>query len=106
MAKQTVNLDRTQWLALFDAASQQPGSELNDEWEWLLDSLGLSKDHYLAVLKTLQEGRWRTAENPKAYVKTVAKRVALKMDLCAEPKGFLELVEVSTERANFSVEEE
>jgi hypothetical protein len=43
--------------------------------------LGLPLHYFLALLEAIQQGRWRTAKNPRAYVKTVAKREAAKMGL-------------------------
>jgi hypothetical protein len=39
----------------------------------LLRELGLPMDTFSAVLEAVQQGRWWTARNPKAYVKTVAR---------------------------------
>jgi hypothetical protein len=81
---------------ILEAAALQPGDEVNDEWVWLLDQLGLSTDYFLAVLETLRQGRWRAAKNPKSYVRTVAKREAQKMGLLREPEDILELVPFTT----------
>lgn len=99
--------ERDQWMTILEAAAQRPGDEINDEWEWLLDQLGLSEDYFLAVLKVLQERRWRAAKNPKAYVKTVARREAKKMGLLREPEDILKLVSFTTpsEEGFASVEE-
>lgn len=43
----------------------------------------------LAFREAVQQGRWRTAKNPKAYIKTVAKREALKTGLVTEDSGNL-----------------
>lgn len=76
-------------MELFEAASK-PGNELNDEWKWLIAELGLSLEDYSALLDTLRQGRWRQAKNPRSYVKTVAKREALKAHLAAAmPKEFV-----------------
>src|SRR6478736_3059475 len=39
---------------------------------------------FFAIYEAIRQGRWRSAKNPKAYIKTVAKREALKMGLLAE----------------------
>jgi hypothetical protein len=85
--------DRAQWIAILEAVSQSPPDELNDEWDWLLDQLGLPAALYLAVLETIKQGRWRKARNPRAYVKTVAKREAIKMGLSPNGKDDLVLVD-------------
>ena len=76
---QMTDVERGPWIVILEAASHRPGDEINDEWEWLLDQLDLSAECFLAVLETIRQGRWRTAKNPRAYVKTVAKREARKM---------------------------
>jgi hypothetical protein len=81
--------ERVQWITILDAAAQRPGNELNDEWEWLMDELGLPYEYFLAVREAIAQGRWREAKNPRAYVKTVAKREANKMCLLAEPANSL-----------------
>ena len=73
--------ERAQWTAILDAAAQRPPDEMNEEWEWLIEQLGLSEDYFLAVLEAIRQQRWRTATNPKFYVRKVAKREALKMGL-------------------------
>jgi hypothetical protein len=72
--------ERVQWITILDAAARRPGDELNEEWEWLMDELGLPCEYYLSVIKAIAEDRWRKAKNPRAYVKTVAKREAKKRD--------------------------
>lgn len=96
--------ERTQWMAILEAASQQPCDHVNEEWEWLLDQLGLPPSIFLAVLEAVQQGRWRTAKNPKAYIKTVARREAGKMGLLSEPPDVLELLDAPTYGENFSME--
>lgn len=77
--------DRAQWIAILEAASQSPPTELTDEWDWLLEQLGLPPDFFLALLGAIGQGRWRTAKNPRSYLRTVAKREAAKMDLIEKP---------------------
>ena len=60
------------------------------EWEWLMRQLKLGPEYFLAIYEAVGQGRWRTANNPKAYLKTVAKREASKID--ASAKGNAELV--------------
>lgn len=93
-----------QWLAILDAALQRPGDEINEEWEWLLDRLDLPLECFLAVLETIRQERWRTAKNPRAYVKTVAKREAAKMGLLFEPTDILKLINAPVNGENFSME--
>jgi len=96
--------ERNQWMTILDAASRRPGDEINAEWEWLLERLGLPDDYFLAVAEAIRQDRWRNAKNPRTYVKTVAKREARKMGLDYEPDGVLELVAAPTNGAAFSME--
>jgi hypothetical protein len=91
-------------MAILDAAAQRPGDEINEEWEWLLDQLDLPEEYFLGVLEAVQQGRWRTAKNPWAYVKTVAKREAAKMGLLSEPADILKLVDGPADGKKFSME--
>jgi hypothetical protein len=77
MADQT----RDQWIAILEAAFSSPPDEMEDEWDWLMQELGFPYEHYEALVEAIKQGRWRQAKNPRAYVKTVAKREALKMGL-------------------------
>jgi hypothetical protein len=98
--------ERNQWMTILDAAGQRPGDEISEEWEWLLDQLGLPEEYFLAVLETIRQGRWRTAKNPRAYVKTVAKREATKMGLLSEPTDILEILNGPAHGEKFSMEGE
>jgi hypothetical protein len=82
--------ERNQRMAILDAAAQRPGDEFNEEWEWLVDQLGLPEECFLAVRETIRQGRSRTAKNPRVYVKTVANREATKMELLSEQGDILE----------------
>jgi hypothetical protein len=104
MANSQADAERSQWIVILEAASQQPPDEINQEWEWLLDQLGLAESYFLAVLEAIRQGRWRTAKKPKAYLKTVAKREAVKMGLLSDSPDILELVNSSPDGGNFSLE--
>jgi hypothetical protein len=54
-----------------------------------MQELRLGPQYFLAIREAVQQGRWRTAKNPKTYIKTVAKREALKMGLVNEDSGNL-----------------
>jgi hypothetical protein len=79
--------DKQHWLSVLEAASQQSPDQMNEEWAWLMRELGLPAGYFLAVLATLEQGRWRHAKNPKSYVKTVARREAVKLGLLDRPSG-------------------
>ena len=77
----------TEWRATLEAVAQRPPDEANAEWEWLMEQLELGPEYFLAIYEAVQEGRWRGARDPKAYLKTVAKRVAAEMELPAPEVG-------------------
>jgi hypothetical protein len=54
-----------------------------------MQELRLGPQYFLAIREAVQQGRWRTAKNPKSYIKTVARREALKMGLVNEGSGNL-----------------
>lgn len=72
---------REQWIALLEAASQSPESVSEEDWKWLMQRLGITSTYFPAVRMALEQGRWRNARNPRAYLKTVAGREAKKMGL-------------------------
>ena len=61
--------------------ASKPPEEMGDEWGLFLEELGLTNSYYLAVVEVLRQGRWATAENPRAYVKKAATIEARKMHL-------------------------
>jgi hypothetical protein len=84
--------DREQWIAIFESAASSSPDEMDDQWEWLLDELGIRYDHFEALTETLKQGRWRDAKNPKAYVKTVTRREAIRLGLVEAPDKSMVLV--------------
>ncbi|HKV93884.1 MAG TPA: hypothetical protein VJW20_15160 [Candidatus Angelobacter sp.] len=79
-----------EWFAVLAVVSERQPDQCNEEWQWLMEQLGLGPEYFLAIYAAIQQGRWRTANNPKAYLKTVAKREARKIGAPAE--GSAELV--------------
>ena len=71
-------------MANLETMAQHPPDECNAEWEWLMKELGLAPEYFLAIYEAVRQGRWRAARDPKAYLKTVAKREAAEMELLAE----------------------
>ena len=69
------------WMVVLETVAQRPPDECNAEWEWLMKELGLGPDYFLAVYEAVRQGRWRRAQDPRAYLKTVAKREAAEMEL-------------------------
>ena len=99
MGRKAAELDRETWISLFDAALQRPGDQFNEEWLWLLDQIGMTADQYPAILEALRQGRWREAKNPRAYLKTVARREAFKEQLAAQEQDKLVLVPTTEDDA-------
>lgn len=81
--------DRALWITILDGAARRLPDQMNDEWVWLLEQLGLPPSYFLAVHAAVQQRRWRTAKNPRAYLKTVAKREAIKMGLLSDSSDHL-----------------
>ncbi len=84
--------NRAQWMTILEAASANPPDVMNAEWEWLMGELELPLDCWLAVRAAIQQGRWREAKNPRAYIKTVANREARKMRLMETADSKLVLI--------------
>ena len=95
----------TEWLAVLEAVARRPPDEANAEWEWLMDQLSLGPEYFLAIYAAIQQGRWRTANNPKAYLKTVAKREASKIDAPAEGAELVFPGEIECDGEEISQEE-
>jgi hypothetical protein len=79
---------RQNWLNRLGALASIDPDQMGDEWESLLKDLGLPLSSWLPVFEVLKQGRWRNAGDPRAYVKTVAKREAQKLGL-AKPKDVM-----------------
>jgi hypothetical protein len=88
-------LSNEEWTSIFEAASRRNPDEINSQWELLMEHLGLGPEYFLAIHEALRQGRWRNAQDPKAYIKTVAKREARKMGLLSQPSDELVLVDSS-----------
>jgi hypothetical protein len=70
---------REQWLAIFEDAVSQQG-EAGIEARWLVvQQLDLRPDDFPGINAALEQGRWRQAKDPSAYLKTVARREVARM---------------------------
>jgi hypothetical protein len=79
------SLSREQWLAIFESAASQQG-EAGIEARWLVvQQLGLRPDDFPGIHAALEQGRWREAKDPSAYVKTVARREVARMQRPSDP---------------------
>ncbi|HEY4677214.1 MAG TPA: hypothetical protein VIJ01_08640, partial [Candidatus Angelobacter sp.] len=61
-----------------------------------MQELGLGPQYFLAVREAVQQGRWQTAKSPKAYLKTAARRQALKSGMVNDASR--DLVQVGSSR--------
>jgi hypothetical protein len=75
---------KAEWLGALETAAKLEVEQSSAVWVWLMQELRLGPQYFLAVRAAVQQGRWRTAKNPKTYIKAVAKREALKMGLVNE----------------------
>jgi hypothetical protein len=75
---------KAEWLGVLETAAKIEVEQSSAVWVWLMQELRLGPEYFLAIRAAVQQGRWRTAKNPKTYLKTVARREALKMGLVEE----------------------
>lgn len=66
---------REEWISIFEAVLQ--GKRVDLEGHFMRE-LKMPLNAYFAVMVALRQGRWRGARDPRAYVKTVARREVLK----------------------------
>ena len=57
-----------------------------------MDELAVPFHYFPAVVEGIRQGRWRQAKNPKAYLKTIVRREAVKLGLTEAPAKELLLV--------------
>ncbi|HEV7674928.1 MAG TPA: hypothetical protein VGQ12_10395 [Candidatus Angelobacter sp.] len=88
---------KAEWLGALETAAQVDVEQSSAVWVWIMQELRLGPQYFLAIREAVQQGRWRTAKNPKTYIKTVAKREALQMGLVNE--GSSNLVSVGSTRS-------
>ena len=99
-------VNRSQWIDLLEAAVQARPDQMDAEWRWLLADLDLPLEVFPSILEAIKQGRWRNAKNPKAYIKTVARREFRKTEAQHADLGVLELVNGPQEDDGvFSMEE-
>src|SRR6266446_5266285 len=78
--------ERSQLIVIFDQATAAIRGGHDAQWAWLMAQiLQLPMQLLPAVQCALLQDRWQNAKNPKSYIKTVAKREALKMGLVDNP---------------------
>jgi hypothetical protein len=89
---------KTEWLGVLETAEKMNAEQSSAIWMWMMQELRLGPQYFLAIREVVQQGRWRTAKNPRAYIKTAARREALKMGLVKEDSG--NLVPVGSSRSD------
>ncbi|MBZ5491167.1 MAG: hypothetical protein LAO76_09570 [Acidobacteriia bacterium] len=89
---------KAEWLGALETAAKLGVEQSSAVWVWIMQELRLGPQYFLAIREAVLQGRWRTAKNPKTYIKTVAKREALKMGLVKEDSG--NLVPVGSSRSD------
>jgi hypothetical protein len=89
------DIERSQWMDVLDrAAAKLERGEAGSDADWMAlvtEGLGLPFLYLPAVQVAVAQGRWRTAKNPKAYVRSVAKREAAKMNSAQDFKSTLKI---------------
>ena len=75
---------KTEWLGALETAARLSVEKSSAVWVWIMQELRLGPQYFLAIREAVRQGRWRTAKNPKTYIKTIAKREARKMGLVNE----------------------
>jgi hypothetical protein len=103
--QQLGDTERGQWLVILEAAAGRASDVLDEDWVWLIDELGLPYEYLPAVVEAIAQGRWRTAKDPRSYVKVVARREARNMGLVPEPDDIVQLVNAPNNGQPFSMEE-
>ncbi len=85
---------KAEYQQIFEKSVNTPFDNAHEaHWVWVTkEVLGLDVVRYLeAVHETIKQGRWRNADDPRSYVKTVAKREAKKMEIANYPDEHLHL---------------
>ena len=94
--------------ALFESVATVHYDESPADWDRALKALNLRLCYQPAVAEVLQQGRWRTAMNPGAYIATAAYRRALALklpysvDQTTEPDGTTRRFQVVASDAPYS----
>jgi hypothetical protein len=97
-------IDRSKWIVMLENAAQSTANEADDHWRLLMKQLKLPLEMFPAVVLAIQQGRWRNAKSPGAYVKTVARREAPKLEEAPSDQGLVVLVDDPRDGKPFSFE--
>ena len=71
---------RDEWIAMLESVTQGSPDAVSSESTWILEGLKLPLDLFPYVSQAIQQGRWKTGNNPKSYIRTVAWREAAKAE--------------------------
>ncbi len=87
---------RDRVVSIFERALAGPVYDANQQaWDEALRTLNLRPCYQPAVVKVLSENRWRSKDNPRAYVATAAARAGLSMKLLDFPEREFRRVQAS-----------
>jgi hypothetical protein len=64
---------KAEWLEALEGASQLGPNQSSAIWVWFIQELGLRPEYFLAIREAVLQGGWRTAKNPRAYIKDSGK---------------------------------
>jgi hypothetical protein len=84
--------DRDRWISILESAARENPDAISSDWSWILQRLKLPLEFFPYVLEAIKQGRWRTADNPKNYIRKVAWREATKEEHRFEDSNPLKLV--------------
>src|SRR3954447_13309121 len=88
--------NKAEWLGALETAAKVGVEHSSAVWVWIMQELRLGPQYFLAVREAVQQGRWQTAKSPKAYLKTAARRQALKSGMVNDASR--DLVQVGSSR--------
>lgn len=67
-------ISKEKWLQALESLARSRPDQVEQEWTWLMQRLGLGPEYFLAIHEVIQQGRWRTSDNPAGYIKAAAQR--------------------------------
>ncbi len=72
---------RDQWISSLESAARESPDAISSEWNWILKQLKLPLEFFPYVLEAIRQQRWKTARNPKSYIRRVAWRESAKANV-------------------------
>ena len=67
-------ISREKWLEVLESLARSRPDQVEQEWAWLMQRLGLGPEYFLPIHEVIQQGRWRNSDNPAGYIKAAARR--------------------------------